>query len=193
MSVDGKPVTLVTPVTETSYPVYGLKYLRALVFEPAGLQNISCVAGDPAIEAWSYPANALQSTNGTLITASFCGGHMGVRLSTMQHVQLLAHLRHGTIIDPHDLAKMDELRMGCNEDSNGGDGGQGGVQDGVPDTAGSLGAFWHAGDGTSGATDVHTCGATFNDGIEVSFIVNSPIVGAPSQCRIVLNAWNNAK
>lgn len=191
-TVGSQTFSTIVPVTEASYTVYALNYLRALIFEPAGLKNISCAAGDAATEAWSYPANALQTTNGGLITASSCGGHMGIRLSTMQHVQLLSHLRHGTIINPLDLAKMDELRLGWDEDSNGGDGGQFGTQNGVPDTAGSIGAFWHGGDGSAGPNDVHTCGATFNDGIAVSFIVNSPIAGS-NQCAIVRNAWNASK
>ncbi len=192
LSTGAETYTYTVPVTEESHPVYALNYLRKLILEPAGLKGISCKAGDPATEAWSYPLNALQGTNGGLVTASVCGGHMGLRLSSMQHVQLLAHLRHGTIINPADLATMDQLRAGWDEDSNGGDGGQAGQQDGIADTPGSVGAFWHAGDAVD-TNQIHTCGATFAGGIQVSLIVNSTIVGNLRPCTIIRNAWNASK
>lgn len=188
-----KTVTTTIPVTKATQSAYALDHMRKRIFEPAGLKNISCTAADPATAAKSYPAGATQTTKGQLLGTSSeeCAGARGIRLSAREHVQFLAYLRHGAIINPADLAKMDELRLGWNEDSNGGDGDQFGVKDGKPDNASSIGAFWHGGD-LIGTNQVHTCGATFDDGTEVSLIVNSPIAGR-TQCGVVLAAWNASR
>lgn len=179
--------TVNIPVDKSTFTTYVLDYLNKRVFAPAGLQNISCTPG-PGTAANSY-SSATVNTQGSLIQAGSeeCAGFRGLRLSSMEHVQFLAHLRHGSIVDPRDRMAMDEFRMGWWEGSNGAD-----VNgNGAPDFTGSFGAFFHPGDYT-GTFQNHTCGATFNDGTQVSLLMNSPKIGT-DQCRVLINAWNLAK
>lgn len=66
------------------------------------------------------------------MTTSFeeCAGARGLRLSSIEIVRYLSHLRHGAIIDPADLATMDKLQLGWDEKA--------------PNAW--AGTFWHAGD-----------------------------------------------
>lgn len=189
IEIGTKKVTTTVPVNEASQAGYALDHMRKKIFEPAGLKNVSCTAADPAKAPWSYPLNATQQTKGALATTSSaeCAGARGIRLSALEHVQLLAHLRHGSIIDPDDLETMDEQQLGWNEDSNGGDGGEFGTQDGAPDNASSPGVNWHGGD-LIGTNQLHTCGMTFDDGTEASLLVNSQMTSS-SPCTVLLNAW----
>jgi hypothetical protein len=83
-------------------------------------------------------------------------------------VKYLAHLRHGSIIHPDDLATMDQLRAGWNEDSNGGD-----LYDGS-------------------GRELHTCAMTFNDGTEATLLINSALKSV-TKCSVLLQAWADAK
>lgn len=100
-------------------------------------------------------------------------------VSSVQLVKYLAHLRHGSIINPADLDTMDGLRAGWSEDANGGDGGEKGVLDGLPDNALSPGVYWHAGDlFGSNNRELHTCAMTFDDGTEATLLINSALGAA---------------
>lgn len=180
------------PVTQSNQAAYALEYMQRSIFGPAGVAGVSCVPVNPLTAMKSYGLSATQESQGQLHMSGSetCAGHRGLFLSSLDHVRLLANLRHGSIIHPNDLAKMDELRLGWSAGSNAGS---------------NVGAFWHGGD-LLGTGDLHTCGATFQDGTEVSMMVNSPIssltppqdtlgsepVGASSPCSIVLAAWKAA-
>lgn len=185
------------PVRRANHAAYALDYLRRHVFAPAGIKNVACRTSDTANAGLSYRAGSTQNTAGRLLSTSGeeCAGARGTRLNAVEIVRYLVHLRHGAIIDPADLATMDALRLGWNEDSDGGDGDQNGIKDGKPDNPLSPGVFWHGGDLISDATpdpEVHTCGMTFPDGIEASIIVNSPL-SSGGQCGVLLQAWAAAR
>ena len=181
------------PVAPTTHAAYALDFVQRFVFKPAGL-TVGCLGGSASVSGLSYPKDHTQSSKGQLLTTHYeeCAGHRGYRMSALDIVRYLAHLRHGSIIHPADLATMDALRLGWNEDSNGGDGGQyGGPADGIADNPLSPGVFWHGGD-LIGTNQVHTCGMTFADGTEASMIVNSPLKGK-SPCGVLLASWLAAK
>jgi len=168
--------------------------MRKHIFEPAGLYGIGCITNGvgPVRE---YKINATQSDTGDVYGTgkSECAGARGIALSSVQLVQYLAHLRHGTIINQADLDTMDALRAGWHENSNGGDGGESGPADGVADDSRSPGAYWHGGDLMDNSTgrELHTCAMTMDDGTEATLFVNSDMVGSP--CGVLLQAWFDAK
>ena len=191
------------PVSATNHTKYVLDYMRKYIFEPAGLFNIGCIPTSTTTGVRSYRLNSNQTSTGKVFgtNSDECAGARGIALSSVQLLQYLVHLRHGSIINPADLATMDSLRAGWNEDSNGGDGGENGVLNGLPDNPLSPGAYWHGGDlfdATTGGRELHTCAMTFNDGTEATLLINSAIGAADpgegkTQCGILLTAWNNAK
>jgi CubicO group peptidase (beta-lactamase class C family) len=189
------------PVAAWNHTKYLLDFDRKHIFEPAGLHNIGCIPSSTTTGVRSYALNSNQTSNGKVFgtNSDECAGARGIALSSVQLLQYLAHLRHGSIINPADLATMDQLRAGWNEDSNGGDGGQSGAPDGVADNALSPGAYWHGGDlfGSNGR-ELHTCAMTFDDGTEATLLINSAIGAADpgegtTQCGILLRAWIAAK
>ena len=181
------------PVTQANQAAYGLEYMQRAIFAPAGVTGVSCEPVNALTAMRSYGMNATQSSQGEVHMGGpeSCAGHRGLFLSSFDHARLLAYVRHGSIIHTDDLAKMDELRLGWDGGSNAGS---------------NVGAFWHGGDLNGTVGDLHTCGATFQDGTEVSMMVNSPIasltppsgtlssepVGASTPCGIVLAAWKAA-
>lgn len=194
---DGK---VSVPVTATNHTAYTLDFMRKHIFQPAGLTGIGCIAPGTTTGVHSYPLGAVQSTDGKVLGTGSdeCAGARGIAMSSIQLVQYLAHLRHGDIIEPADLATMDALRAGWNEDSNLGDGGQSGPADGVADNFRSEGVFWHGGD-LLGTNQLHTCAMTFDDGTEATLLVNSPIAAdndsntSDTQCGVLLRAWFDNK
>jgi CubicO group peptidase (beta-lactamase class C family) len=190
------------PVTAANHTTYVLDYMRKHIFEPAGLFNIGCIPSGTTTGIRSYALNSNQTSKGAVFGTSSgeCAGARGIALSSVQLVRYLAHLRHGSIINPADLDTMDELRAGWSEDANGGDGGENGVLDGLPDNKLSPGAYWHGGDLFDNNTgrQLHTCAMTFDDGTEATLLINSAIGAAgpgegTTQCGILLTAWTNAK
>jgi CubicO group peptidase (beta-lactamase class C family) len=185
------------PVTAANHTAYVLDYMRKFIFEPAGLPNVGCIPTSTKTGVRSYVKNATQSSLGTVMgtNSDECAGARGIALSSVQLVTYLAALRHGSIIEAADLETMDQLRAGWNEDSNGGDGGEKGVQDGVADNKLSPGAYWHGGDlftAKVGGRELHTCVMTFDDGIEATLLVNSAL-NSNTQCGVLLKAWYDAK
>lgn len=195
-AIETKEYTEEVPITASNHTSYVLEYMRKHIFEPAGLYGVGCIPNGTTSGVRSYPVNATQSSNGSVLGTSSeeCAGARGIALSSVQLVQYLAHLRHGTMLDPADRATMDKLRAGWNEDSNGGDGGQyGGPADGVADNWRSPGAFWHGG-ALLGTNELHTCAMTFTDGTEAALLVNSEMdEGSGSPCGVLLKAWYDAK
>jgi CubicO group peptidase (beta-lactamase class C family) len=191
--IDTKEIKTAVPVTAANHTSYVLDYDRKYIFEPAGLHNIGCIAPGTTTGVHSYGAGATQNSQGKVLGTSSgeCAGARGIALSSVQLLQYLVHLRHGSIIAPADLATMDALRAGWNEDSNGGDGGENGVQDGVADNFRSPGVFWHGGD-LLGNQELHTCVMTFDGGIEATLLVNSPLK-SNTQCGVLIKAWYDAK
>jgi len=191
--IDTKEVKTRVPVTAANHTSYVLDFMRKHIFEPAGLHNVGCIAPGTTTGVHSYGAGATQNSTGKVLGTSSgeCAGARGIALSSVQLLQYLAHLRHGSIINPADLATMDALRAGWNEDSNGGDGGENGVQDGVADNFRSPGVFWHGGD-LLGSQELHTCVMTFAGGIEATLLVNSPLKSS-SQCGVLIKAWYDAR
>lgn len=179
------------PVTKDTNATYAIDHMRKRIFEPLGINTVSCSSSNVPNAVRGYPANANQATSGSLINAPAeeCAGHRGLRLSAIEMVKVMIALRHGSLLPAADRATMDQLRLGWWEDSNAADGDQFGTQDGVADATGSLGVFWHPGDAT-GTNQVHTCQMTFPDGTEAALIVNSPFGG---QCGVLLSAWRNSK
>jgi len=181
--------TATVPVTKASHTVYMLNYMRKHIFEPAGLKDVGCTPEGPATAVRSYGASATQASKGSVQSSPSdeCAGARGLRLSAVEHATLLAHLRHGDIIEDEDLDAMDDENLGWDERAG-------------------LGkwsaAFWHGG-ALLGANQLRTCGATFDDGTEVSLLINSPISGnigsfanqapvAKTPCGVVLTAWKAA-
>lgn len=168
------------PASKANHVTYGMEAMKQNIFDPAGMKSISCAPADPATAMRSYGLNATQQSKGFLHVgaAESCAGHRGLFLSAVDHVRFLAHLRHGEILDEDDLETMDELRLGWDNRSGNED---------------FPGQFWHGGD-LEGSQQIHTCGATFDDGTEVSLMVNSPVAIRPAPasntpCGIALTAW----
>lgn len=163
------------PVTAANHTTYVLDYMRKHIFEPAGLNGIGCIPGGTTTGIRSYALNSNQTSKDAVFgtNSDECAGARGIALSSVQLVQCLAHLRHGPIINPADLDKMDEL---------------------------SPGAFWHGGDLYDSATgrELHTCAMTFDDGTEATLLINSAIGKADpgegtTRCGVLLTAWTNTK
>jgi CubicO group peptidase (beta-lactamase class C family) len=189
------------PVSSLNHTKYMLDFDRKHIFEPAGLYNIGCIPTSTTTGVRSYALGSNQTSNGAVFgtNSDECAGARGIALSSVQLLQYLTHLRHGSIINPADLETMDQLRAGWSEDANGGDGGESGVLDGKPDNTLSPGAYWHGGDlyGSSNR-ELHTCAMTFDDGTEATLLINSAIGAGdpgegPTQCGILLRAWTAAK
>ncbi len=191
--IDTKEIKVQVPVTAANHSSYALDYMRKHIFEPAGLSGIGCIAPGTTSGVRSYPLGATQSSKGSVLgsRSEECAGARGIAMSATQLVQYLAHLRHGSIISHADLDTMDALRAGWSEDSNGGDGGQNGVQDGVADNFRSPGVYWHGGD-LLGTNQLHTCAMTFDDGTEAALLVNSPLTSG-TQCGALIKAWYDAR
>lgn len=190
------------PITAANHTSYVLEYMREHIFKPAAIGGIGCIAPGTTTGVRSYAVNATQASTGSVFGTGSeeCAGARGLAMSSAQLVQYLTKLRSGAIIGQADLAWMDENRAGWNEDSNGGDGGQFGVEDGIADNLLSPGAHWHGGDLFGGSNrELHTCAMTFDDGTRATLLVNSPIAPdnssatANTQCGILLKAWNDAK
>jgi len=179
-----------TQITKDNHSDFALDYDRKFIFEPAGLYGVGCITSSSQGLVRSYPQNATQTSTGAVLGSSKeeCAGARGIALSAVQLVQYLAYLRHGSIIDPADLATMDELRAGWSENANGYDGNG----DGKPDNDLSPGVFWHGGD-LLGTNELHTCAMTFADGTEATLLVNSKLDDdANSPCGVLIRAWHNA-
>jgi len=181
---DGQIVTL--PVQRTTHARYQQDFNQRHIFTPSGIKNVGCV-GDSTSAGLNYPAGAKyygRAKLGALLAwpSLICAGNAGLRLSSIEMVRYLAHLRHGTIIHPDDLETMDTQapRLGWSKSSNTGD---------------KLGVYWHDGAfNNEGAPQVWTCGMTYGDGTEAAIIVNSPLKSSkPSVCTILLDSWKAAK
>jgi CubicO group peptidase (beta-lactamase class C family) len=176
-----KPVQVpyVLPINAATDGRYAMDFVKRFILTPAGIKNVGCVAADPSTAGLNYAPGATQKTKGQLMywPQEQCPGNAGLRLSSIEIVQYLAHLRHGTIIDPADLAKMDELRAGWREANN--------LGAGTP-----AGVYWHGGglQQADRTTILHTCGITFPDGTEASLIVNSAM-GNLNKCKVLRDAW----
>jgi len=180
------------PVSDATHSGYALAALRSLVFTPAGLKGVSCTPGDLKSAGLSYRAGADQSTLGTLVgtTTRECAGADGIRLTAIELVRYLAHLRRGRIVDPRDLARMDRSLLGWDEASNLGEGPD---DDDLPERPLSRGVFWHEGHQTrTGGIHLQTCAMTFPDGTQASMIANSPLADA-GPCDVLLESWDAAR
>ena len=170
--------TITLPVSKSTMGDYKLDYMRKRIFDPLGIENVSCAPTSSIYETRGYGPFATPLSNGSLIVTSNeeCAGHVGLRLSVIEMVKALSALRHGTLVHPDDRLVMDFYELGWH-------------------TSSSFGIFEHGGDVRVGNwPQVHTCNITFPDGTEAAIIVNSQIVnGAPYQCTILRNAWNAAQ
>jgi CubicO group peptidase (beta-lactamase class C family) len=166
------------PVNKESYSLYAQMFNDKYIWTPAGIEDVNCV-GNSASDGLNYPLGATQSTKGSLGAwpAANCAGNAGLRLSSVEMVRYLAHLRHGSIVHPDDLKTMDDLRLGWSQASN---------LDGEP-----AGARWHGG-AFNGTNQVWTCGMTFPDGTEAALIVNSTIKSGDDACTVLLAGWKAA-
>lgn len=168
----------VLPVNAATNARYAMDYLQRHVLTPSGIKGANCVAPSSKTAALNYyRPNIGQLDKGAIAywPSDQCAGNAGLRLSSVEVVRYLAHLRHGSIIDPVDLAQMDALHLGW-------------------DTKSTTSVFRHGGDITISGVDVHTCGATFPDGTEAALIVNSPLAaGTRYQCNLLTDAWKNAR
>lgn len=178
-------------ITKGNHTAFALDYLRKGIFIPSDLNGVECSYNKGAKPVRSYKANANQFSKGKVQTTreSECAGHAGIALSSVQLLQYLAHLEHGSIIHDDDLATMKELRAGWNLKSGGYDGNG----DGAADDKLSVGNYFQAGDLATTKKQLHHCAVTFNDGTEATLLVNSKLdKGAPSPCRVLLKAWHEA-
>lgn len=190
------------PITAANHTSYVLEFMREHLFKPAAIGGVGCIAPGTTTGVRSYAVGATQASNGSVFGTGSeeCAGARGLAMSSAQLVQYLSKLRSGAIIGQADLDWMDEYRAGWNEDSNGGDGGQNGVEDGIADNPLSPGAYWHGGDLFGGSNrELHTCAMTMDDGTQATLLLNSPIAAdndpatAGTQCGVLITAWNNAK
>jgi CubicO group peptidase (beta-lactamase class C family) len=175
-----KPVQVpyVLPINAATSGRYAMDFVRRFILTPAGIKNVGCVAADASTAGLNYAPGATQKTEGQLMywPEEQCPGNAGLRLSSIEIVQYLAHLRHGTIIEPVDLATMDALRAGWREANN--------LGAGTP-----AGVYWHGGglQQADRTTILHTCGITFPDGTEASLFVNSAM--SLNKCTVLRDAW----
>ncbi|MEA2193565.1 MAG: hypothetical protein QOI73_3686 [Solirubrobacteraceae bacterium] len=157
---------------------YALDFLNSQVLHPSGIATAGCDRPASSKTALNYyRPNVAQADKGAIAywPANQCAGNAGLRLSSVEVVRYLAHLRHGKIVEPEDLARMDALHLGWDKGS-------------------TTSVFRHGGDITISGVQVHTCGITFPDGTEAALIVNSPLGGGiPYQCNLLSNAWKNAR
>lgn len=185
--------TYEVPITAANHTSYVLEYMRKYIFEPAGLYGIGCIPQGTTTGVRSYPLFATQAHKGTVLGTSNeeCAGARGIAMSAVQLVQYLAHLRHGSIIAPADLATMDKLRAGWAENANGFDGNN----DGNPDNTMSPGVFWHGGAllGDAVSPGLHTCAMTFADGTEAALLVNSELTAGDGPCGVLIRAYRDAQ
>ena len=180
----------------TDPTAYAMDHYRKQILGPSGIENVTCVSNTTTV-GLNYSAGSTQASKGRKMSspADQCAGNAGLRLSSTEVVRYLAHLRHGAIIEPADLATLDAIRGGWAEDSDGGDGGQNGTLDGKPDNVLSPGVFWHGGallDTNKVDSMLDTCGMTFSDGTEAAMITSSPIKvagSAMSSCGVLIRAW----
>lgn len=182
------------PITAANHTSYVLEFMREHIFKPAAIGGIGCIAPGTTTGVRSYAVNATQASNGSVFGTGNeeCAGARGLAMSSAQLLQYLTKLRAGAIISQADLDWMDENRGGWNEDSNGGDGGQFGVEDGIADNPRSPGAYWHGGDLFGGGRELHTCAMTFDDGTQATLLVNSALTSG-TQCGVLIRAWHDAK
>lgn len=173
-----KLVPYVLEVNADTNARYAMDFVNKRILTPAGIKNVGCVAYDKDKAGLNYLAAASQQSKGQFMfwPVSECPGNAGLRLSAIEIVRYLAHLRHGTIIDPADLATMDALRAGWREATN--------LGAGTP-----PGVYWHGGglNAPDKTTILHTCGITFPDGTEASIIVNSGM--KLNKCAVLRDAW----
>jgi CubicO group peptidase (beta-lactamase class C family) len=165
------------PVNKETYSLYAQMFNDKHIWTPAGIENVNCV-GNSALDGLNYPLGATKDTKGSLGAwpAANCAGNAGLRLSSTDMVRYLAHLRHGNIVHPDDLKKMDELRLGWSHQN---------TLSGEP-----AGARWHGG-AFNGTNQVWTCGMTFPDGTEAAMIVNSAM-NSGNACSVLLTGWKAA-
>ena len=167
---------IVLPVRAGTDGRYAMDFLNRRVLKPFGIATAGCVGTKSTAALNYYRFNTGSLDKGALAywPSDQCAGNAGLRLSSVEVVRYLAHMRHGNIVHPDDLALMDALHLGW-------------------DTGSTKTTFRHGGDITISGVQVHTCGITFPDGTEAAVIVNSPIGGGlPYQCNLVDNAWKNA-
>lgn len=167
-------------VDKSTMGAYKLSHMRKHIFEPLGIENVSCKPTDSIYEMRGYGPFATTASKGSLLVTSDeeCAGHVGLRLSVIEMVRVLTQLRHGTLVHPDDRLVMDFYMLGWDDRTT------------------SFGVFSHGGDAisTTGGPEVHTCNITFPDGTEAAIIVNSPLVnGAAYQCTILRTAWQAAQ
>jgi CubicO group peptidase (beta-lactamase class C family) len=155
---------------------YAMDFLNRRVLKPSGIATAGCVGNAKTASLNYYRYNTSSQDKGALAywPSDQCAGNAGLRLSSIEVVRYLAHMRHGNIVHPADLAQMDALHLGW-------------------DTGSTKTTFRHGGDITISGVQVHTCGITFPDGTEAALIINSPRGPAiPYQCDLLDNAWKNA-
>lgn len=170
-------VKVVLPVNADTNARYAMDFVDKRILTPAGIKNVTCTVSDQSTVGWNYLAGATESTSGQFMSwpSSECAGNAGLRLSSIEIVRYLAHLRHGKIIEAPDLATMDALRAGWREADNLGPGTPAPVR-------------WHDGAlQVNKITILHTCGITFPDGTEASIIINSATT--LNKCRVLRDAW----
>ena len=171
-AVKKKTITVTIAPDKAGHSAYAVDFYRTQIFAPIGIQNAGCTASSAAPTGLSYPQGATQSAKGALAfwPSNQCAGNAGLRLSSIELVRYLAHLRHGTIVHAADRQAMDAGMLGWNRRP-------------------AAGALAHGGV-LRGAGNIRTCAVAFADGTEVSIIINSPPATHP--CDIAGAAWQGA-
>jgi CubicO group peptidase (beta-lactamase class C family) len=168
-------------VTEANSWEQYLAYMQDELFEPIGLESVTCWPADPDTAALAYDVSD-PGAGGKLIqrigaSLGGCGGHAGLQLSARDLVKFQVYLRHTqTLLSNQMRSQMDSLGMGW--------------------WGSSDSKYWHGGDGywtNNGAKrEIHTCVMKFPDSVEASLVVNSKLTGGKSQCTVLRDAFDAA-
>lgn len=177
----------VPEVTEAnSWELY-LAYMQDELFEPIGIDNVTCWPSNPATAPLAYSLTN-PSAGGKLVqlidtSLGSCGAYRGLHLSARDLVRFQVYLRYTkTLLSTQMRTQMDSQEMGWQNASNGG--------------GATAGKYWHGGDGywTNNGTkrEIHTCVMKFPQKVEASLVVNSKLGGGKYQCTVLRDAFDAA-
>lgn len=173
-------------VTENNNSKKYLKYLNKEVFSKAGVPNVRCWVDDDEEDTAAMVYNRDNVAAGGKIverdgdSRKHCGGHTGLHLSAIDLVKVATYLRNTeSILAAPVRDQMFSDLLGWNSGSN-----NAGL--------GSLGFWWHGGDGSWSGREVHTCVMALRQGYEASLIINSQHQTGSGQCGTLKGAFEDA-
>lgn len=173
-------------VTENNNSKKYLAYLNKEVFSKAGVPNVRCWVDDDEQDTAAMVYNRDNVAAGGRVverdgdSRKHCGGHTGLHLSAIDLVKVATYLRNTeNILAAPVRDQMFADRLGWNAGSN-------------TASLGSLGFWWHGGDGYWSGREVHTCVMALRQGYEASLVINSQHQTGSGQCGTLKGAFEDA-